>query len=96
VTQEQHYLNVLREASAALDAACRLLDKAFKTPKWRRDWTIPEMADKVRQEVEGFGDFDRADAEAARRNASELEPVWQAIFNTGGTPLVRHEDATAE
>jgi hypothetical protein len=42
---EETLINYLLEASEALNASIKLLDKKFGTIQWRQDWT--ETAEKI-------------------------------------------------
>ena len=84
---EKHLRELLSEASHALDAACGLLDRKFKTTKWRNDWMIGDTADKIRSDATGYTSFDDAEAEAEKRKSVAGTP-WMATFDETGTPIV--------
>ena len=79
-----HYdQDLIKRASSALDAACRLLDKRFGSRRWREEWTIAETADQVRAEAFGFDSYEAAEAEANRRGHG-----WSARFDARGAAIV--------
>ena len=85
------YLDILQEASSALDAACKLLDKRFGSRLWRNEWSIAETADKIRHEAFGYESFEAAEEEAAQRKATDGRD-WSARFDATGAPVVALDD----
>ena len=74
---------LIEEVADALRAACELLDKRFGSRAWRREWTMAETYEKVRNEAYGYPSFDDADHEARTRGGN-----WRAVFDERGAAMV--------
>ena len=78
---------LLEEASSALEAACKLLDRKFGSGRWRAEWSMGDIADKIRREAFGYESFEAAEAEAAARRPVDGN-AWGARFDAAGRPVV--------